>query len=71
MSKEQRIPMALKHIDPYGRTWRPYGIDFESPDGKFGTYLYAISFEHAQLQLDALKETGRICGEIHGIVAAE
>lgn len=64
------IPMALVYVDEKRREWRPYAVDFESPDGVFSTYLYAISFEHAQLQLDALKETGRLGGELHGVVAA-
>lgn len=66
----QGIPMALVHVDEKRREWRPYAVDFESPEGGFSTYLYAISFEHAHLQLDALKETGRLGGELHGVVAA-
>lgn len=62
------IPMAIKHIDSKGFTWRPYGVDFTSPDGYFSFYIYAISFDHAHLQLDALKKTGKIYGEIHGII---
>lgn len=53
-----------KYLDPQGRSWNKYTCSFESPDGKYGFELWAISFEHAQLQLDALKETGRVDGEV-------
>ncbi|WP_323016399.1 hypothetical protein [Castellaniella sp.] len=55
---------ALLFIDPKGRRWYPYTITFDSPDGTFDVDLYAISEDHARLQLDALKETGRVTGRI-------
>jgi hypothetical protein len=44
-------------------TWNPYTIQFQSPDGIFFCHIYAISRDHAQLQLDALKSTGVILGK--------
>lgn len=51
--------------------WRPYSVEFDSPDGAYSVYLYAISWEHAALQLEALRETGRVAGEVCGIVGNE
>lgn len=49
---------------PRGMTWNLYAVDFESPDGKFCFYIYAISDEHAQLQVDAIKENAALVGRI-------
>lgn len=57
------IPMPLSVV-VCGREWHPYDIQFESPDGRYSVYLYAISEEHAHLQLDALKETGKVIGKV-------
>lgn len=61
------IPHPLRHVDAKGLKWHPYSVDFESPDGKFSCYVYAISDDHAELQLQALKETGRIAGQVEGV----
>jgi hypothetical protein len=63
----KEIPHPLTYTDPKGRRWCLYCADFESPDGVFSVYLYAISDEHAHLQLDAFKETGRMLGKVEGI----
>lgn len=70
MMSDMAIKQALEHVDEKGRTWNLYGVDFESPDGKYSVYLHAISFDHAELQLEALKETGKIYGVIRGVVDA-
>lgn len=62
------LPLPLEHADANGRTWRPYSVEFDSPDGAFSVYLYAISWDHARLQLDALRETGRVAGEVCGVI---
>lgn len=50
--------------------WRPYAVDFESPDGVFGVVIYAISYEHAGLQVEALRESAVLRGEIVETVPA-
>jgi len=50
--------------DAAGRVWHPYAVEFTSPDGVYLTTLWAISPYHAELQLEALKETGRVKGQI-------
>jgi hypothetical protein len=52
------------YTDPKGRVWRVFNIEFESPEGKFHCKLWAISWLHAELQLEALKETGKVAGEL-------
>lgn len=57
--------MKPKYIDPQGRKWNKYICSFSSPEGKFSFDIWAISFDHAHLQLDAIKETATISGEVH------
>ena len=67
------IPYPLEVPDPQGRpmTWTPYQVQFTSPEGTFSCHIYAISDLHAQLQLDALKETGRIDGRVCDVISEE
>jgi hypothetical protein len=44
--------------------WDLYSVEFESPDGKFSISIYAISDEHAQLQVDAIRETAALVGRV-------
>lgn len=57
------IPYPTSCKDAQGRVWRAYSVKFNSPDGAYECHISAISDDHAQLQLDALKETGRITGQ--------
>ncbi|MGE8688582.1 MAG: hypothetical protein ACN6PJ_15670 [Achromobacter sp.] len=57
------IPYPLAHQDAAGRTWHPYEVQFTSPDGTYACHIYAISDDHARLQLDALKENGKLIGQ--------
>jgi hypothetical protein len=51
-----------------GMEWRLYGVEFESPDGKFGFNIYAISDEHAAMQVEAIRETAALVGRIEGTI---
>lgn len=51
-------------IDARGHHWKLYSISFESPEGTFSFDIYAISHEHAELQLDAIRETAKVDGEL-------
>jgi hypothetical protein len=44
--------------------WMPYAIHFDTPEGTFQCSIHAISFEHAELMLQELKDTARVVGEI-------
>lgn len=46
--------------------WRPFVCSFRSPEGQFQFELHAISLEHAQLQLQSLKENAVVDGELKG-----
>lgn len=63
MTPLPHIALQYEEIDAQGRRWHPYEVEFDSPDGSFCFHIYAISDMHAQLQLDALKQTGRINGQ--------
>lgn len=47
-----------------GRDWYLFGIDYDTPDGKFSTYIYSLSLEHASYMLEELKSTARISGQV-------
>jgi hypothetical protein len=53
-----------------GRDWHLFDIEFQTADGKFGTYIYALSHEHAELMLSELKETARVSGQVCGFERA-
>lgn len=59
--------------DPHGRNmqWSMYAIEFDSPDGSFGFNIYAISDDHAELQLQAIKETARVAGKTVAFIGDE
>lgn len=61
MSKKTELPVSVV-CD--GRTWNLYAFEFDTPDGTFSSYLYAISDEHAAELLVDMKETARISGQI-------
>ncbi|MGE0350916.1 hypothetical protein [Hydrogenophaga sp.] len=66
------IPAMLAPLtvpDPAGRNmrWHLYSVEFDSPDGCFMFQIYAISEEHAQLQVQAIRETARLCGRVVAI----
>jgi hypothetical protein len=60
------IPYPLQTVID-GKVWHPYAVRFESPDGVYECHVYAISYEHAYLQLQALKDTGKIIGRAAAI----
>lgn len=51
-----------------GITWHLYPIEFNTVDGRFSAYFYAISDEHAQALLDDLKSTATVGSPIEGVV---
>ena len=51
-----------------GKRWNLYGVEYENSDGKYSFYLYAISFEHAELLLQDIKDTAKVYGQLGGFV---
>lgn len=50
------------------RTWNMYTVEYETPDGTFSFYIYAISDEHASYLVEELKQTAKLAGKIEGFV---
>ena len=61
---EVNLPMSCM-VD--GRTWLLYTFDFNTPDGTFSSYFYAISDEHAAALLADMKETAELKGQMIGV----
>ena len=53
-----------------GRTWRLFSVEFDTADGKFSTYIYALSDEHAAAMVAELRQTARCGGAVVGWVQA-
>lgn len=51
-----------------GIDWYLFTIGFNTPDGYFETYIYAIDFDHAEMRLQELKDTGVITGQVRSVV---
>lgn len=51
-----------------GRTWSLFDVQYSTPDGTYSTYIYALSFAHAAMILDDLKQTARIGGQVLDVV---
>lgn len=66
---ENPIPLPLTTVVD-GRTWRLFDVLYTSADGEFSAYIYALSFEHAALMVEELKQTARLGGQIEGWVKA-
>jgi hypothetical protein len=49
-----------------GRKWLLFDLEFDTADGKFSTYIYALSHEHAEMILAELKATARVAGQVVG-----
>ena len=58
---EVKLPMTCLVDD---RTWNLFTFDFQTPDGTFASYLYAISLEHAAAMLADMKETAVLTGQM-------
>lgn len=51
-----------------GRMWRTFACSYDTPDGKFGFTIMAISMEHAAAMLADLKETAKLDGELDSVI---
>ncbi len=56
--------VILEYRDPKGRVWHPYSVEFTSPEGTFAVEVWAISHDHALLQVEALRETATVKARI-------
>ena len=51
-----------------GRDWYLFSIDYDTDDGKFTTYIHALSLAHAHMMLAELKQTARIGGQVMDVI---
>lgn len=51
-----------------GRKWQLFSIEFDTADGVFSTYIYALSFEHANALTLELRQTARVVGTVEGTI---
>lgn len=63
MSKVNEVQLPLT-VNCEGLEWVLYTFEFDTPDGVFSSYLYAVSFEHAAALLADLKETAVLKGKM-------
>jgi hypothetical protein len=59
------IPLPISTVVS-GKTWHLFGVSFDTAEGEFGTYIYALSFEHASYIVEELKQTARLSGQLEG-----
>ena len=51
-----------------GREWQLFALEYYTDDGlKFSTYIYALSYYHANMVLLELKDSAKISGKISGV----
>lgn len=60
----------MKYTDRDGRIWSKFTCSFTSPDGKYCFELWALSHDHALMQLESLKENAVVDGELADEIAA-
>lgn len=48
------------------REWKLFSVSWQSADGPFSMYIYAINMEHAVALLEELKETAKVDGLMKG-----
>lgn len=53
-----------------GVKWKLFCVEFETADGKFITWVYAVDHGHAALILDEMKATAKVSGEFGGAINA-
>ena len=67
LADQIQMPLSVT-VD--GRTWRLFSVEFDTADGKFSTYIYALSDEHAAAMVAELRQTARCGGAVVGWVQA-
>lgn len=49
-------------------SWKPFLCSYDTPEGKFSLTVHAISWEHAELQVQSIRESLTLDGEISAII---
>ena len=59
-----------RSVSDMGALWVPFGVEFDTQEGRFTFELWAVDLAHAHDRLSELKATAKIYGEIHAQVRA-
>lgn len=65
MSRPVTLPLNT-FVD--GRQWNLFTVAYDTADGQFETYIYAISWEHAVALVEELKETATVSGQLQSTI---
>lgn len=65
--KQVTLPLSTV-VD--GRTWHLFSVEFDTADGKFSTYIYALDSGHAGLIVEEMKQTLTLAGQLSGVYDA-
>lgn len=57
------IPLSLS-TEVGGVRWGLYAVAFDTAEGSFVTYIYAVSAEHASHVVEELRATARLAGQV-------
>jgi len=60
--KLEGIPMPFS-VEVDGTTWDLFSVDFSTDGKRFSTYIYALSWEHAESMVEGLKATAHVSGQ--------
>ncbi len=52
------------------RVWHLFDCEYDTADGKFSFYIYALSMEHAAAMLQELKATAKLLGQVTDVIPA-
>lgn len=52
------------HVTVGGKQWYLFSAQYETPDGTYDFYFYAISFYHASIVLSDIKDTAKLTGQV-------
>jgi len=58
------------YIDPKGRVWKCFAVEFDTQEGLFSVHVWAIDMAHAIERVEELKATARVAYQIEGIIQA-
>ncbi|MGK4474130.1 hypothetical protein [Aeromonas molluscorum] len=60
------IPIQLSTIVD-GREWKLFTIRYTTPEADFEFYIHALSWDHANIILQDIRESGRVSGQVVGV----
>ena len=55
-------------VEDDGRTWGLFAVEYDTADGTLQTYIYALSWEHAEHICGELRDSARVFGQVDGVV---